>query len=426
MSPLTIDVEGDWLGVTSTVEQTTFGSLLIQVCGIPLTEVHDSLAQTTRRTIRVPAIRVAEWLIANYWRLRWEPRPRNRNPRWARAHSLAALGGGFAWPALEVAGDGEMVELAMQAETSADAAAIRYLRGCRIEVTGDEFDAALQRFLDRVENRIVTTLPAETSFRELREELRAERTDPDLTHWCRLEARAGINPGEATEEWRGKVAHVENEAGHVATEDMLAAAGVGEIATTVEAMKTSGTSVDLSAASQGTALVGKPWERGVAAAQAMRSALGHADGPMRNEILSEMLGVKLPLDASLQQSPPFVGGYRAPDLLGQTRVLVPRKRPTGQRFYLARLLGAASAMASEENVLPITEARTALQKVTRAFAQEFLCPWAELDAWTDANGTDEEAIAQVAEQYEVSEMLVATTLVNRGKLDRERLDAYAM
>jgi hypothetical protein len=38
---------------------------------------------------------------------------------------------------------------------------------------------------------------------------------------------------------------------------------------------------------------------------------------------------------------------------------------------------------------------------------------------------DDEAIAEAAEYFEVSQLLVATTLVNNGKLQRERLPTAA-
>ncbi len=74
-----------------------------------------------------------------------------------------------------------------------------------------------------------------------------------------------------------------------------------------------------------------------------------------------------------------------------------------------------------ENLLPVTSAGTALQKVERAFAQELLCPWHELDAFTDDHGLDEEGIEEAAEHFAVSPRLVLTTLVNKKKVPRGRL-----
>ena len=73
-------------------------------------------------------------------------------------------------------------------------------------------------------------------------------------------------------------------------------------------------------------------------------------------------------------------------------------------------------------MLPITDAGTALQKFTRAFAQEFLCPWAELKSFVEEEGTSDDVIARAADHYDVSERLVETALVNHHMMSRDRLE----
>lgn len=412
----------DWIGSTQDAEAATLGSVSIRAGEVPLSEVHDALARTTRQTIRVSAIRIAEWLAANYWRHRWEPRPRRPTGSWRHAHSMAALGGGFAWPDLEISGDGDIVELVMTGEDVADAAAIRYLRHARLEVAGSEFDASVRSFLALVDARVNATVPSDTTLRELRAELDAELADPEVARWCRLEARAGIDPGEAPDGWRSRVTKIESEAGRASTEDMLAAGGIDAVTASIAAMKSSTVEIDLPGPEAAPAVVGRPWERGAQLARWMRGELGVESGPVSDERLSELLGVKFSVVPQSAADTPILGAYRAPDQTA--RALVPKKRRTGQRFYLARLVGAAIHLPRSERVLPVTDARTSTQKLVRSFAQELLCPWEELDAWTDEHGTGEESLARAAERYDVSELLVATTLVNRGKLGREHLDSF--
>jgi Zn-dependent peptidase ImmA (M78 family) len=76
----------------------------------------------------------------------------------------------------------------------------------------------------------------------------------------------------------------------------------------------------------------------------------------------------------------------------------------------------------EDHLLPVTGAATALQKFERAFAQELLCPWDALDAFTDEHGLGEERIADAAAHFEVSERTILSTLVNKKKLPRDRLE----
>src|SRR5258708_35607813 len=115
------------------------------------------------------------------------------------------------------------------------------------------------------------------------------------------------------------------------------------------------------------------------------------------------------------------GGFRNGKSHGRTAILIPKHRVESQRFYLARVIGCALRASPQEHVLPVTDAGTALQKFERSFAQELLCPWVDLDTFTDEHGIDADGIAEAAEHFEVSQWLVLSTLVNRKKLPRDRL-----
>jgi Zn-dependent peptidase ImmA (M78 family) len=88
------------------------------------------------------------------------------------------------------------------------------------------------------------------------------------------------------------------------------------------------------------------------------------------------------------------------------------------------MIGAALVLPKDQHMVPVTEASTALQKVERAFAQEFLCPWAALDAFTNERGVDDDALSDAADHFCVSEFVIRSTLVNRGKVSRYRLPQW--
>ena len=121
----------------------------------------------------------------------------------------------------------------------------------------------------------------------------------------------------------------------------------------------------------------------------------------------------------------IAGGFRPLHDDSHIALVISKRRRDSQRFYLSRLIGCAFVARVEDSLLPITDAATATQKFERAFAQELLCPWASLDRFTDEHGIDEEGMTQAAEHFEVSEQLIISTLVNRGKLERERLAQLA-
>ncbi|HVZ36795.1 MAG TPA: hypothetical protein VG963_30430, partial [Polyangiaceae bacterium] len=95
-------------------------------------------------------------------------------------------------------------------------------------------------------------------------------------------------------------------------------------------------------------------------------------------------------------------------------------RANSRRFYVSRIIGH-SLFAPSDRLIAVTDAKTSTQQLQRSFAQEFLCPWRELEKYVRDNGDGEDAIADVANRYGVSEYVVLTTLVNRHAIGRTRL-----
>lgn len=423
----------DWLPGAGfgELERETLASLKI-VAGadsIPVTEVEDRAASTVRDHINVPAFPLARWLLANFWRLRWEPTRSRPSADWLEAHSLAAIDGAHAWPSLDFASDGQFVQLRMEAESSADVAGIRYLRDVVIDVPGADFEQAVLEFVETVEARVAALRPGRQALAELRDEIAAERADPEQAERCRLQALAGIDPGAASEDWFDKVEDLARTLGHQTAHELVAVSpelpgGLSGVESTLKAMRASPQNVRLDWVPETTrspAPDEPTWQRGERLASCVRTRLNLSSGPVPNSRLEELFEVKLPLlrSASLP-SPELSGGYRNGADGGLTTVLVPTAHRRSQRFYLARLIGAASQLAGQ-HVLPVSKAGTALQKLERAFAAEFLCPWAELSAFCNDHGTDDDAITEAAAHFDVSELLVLSSLVNKGKAPRSRL-----
>lgn len=400
----------------------SMAELVIRAGGVPLTELLDTISSTTREQLRVATYDVALWLCTRYWRLRYEPIPPTPSQSWRRAHAMASIGGGFVWPDLEVSGDGEVVRFIARAESRPDVAAVRFLRSADIEVPAAAFDTAVDRFLNRVEGRL-RDVGSESALelRELREELDRERGNPEAATRCRREAAAGMDAGDAGEDWHASVARLAQRGGSAAIEDMLVAEpSPSRLGDTLDRIRDSGLTIDLPLSSTEFERTGAPWERGVDLAQRVRQTLA-TEGPLADEALSEVLGVTLPMPAAQEPALAVRGALRRDD--GGATMLPCGGPMSSQRFYLARLLGLAHANASERAV-PISDVATTSQKLGRAFAQELLLPWCELDTRTDEEGLSPDVVSRIALQYRVSELLVTTTLVNRGKLSRDRIAAF--
>lgn len=436
MSDLSFEVVGWIPSAYGDAEiRATMGSLRIAAgedLRVSITEVDDTIGQTVRSHIHVPLVSVATWLLMNWWRLRWEGRPAEPTTEWRRVHCLSGIGGDDAWPALELSSDGDSIQLQMDAENRPNVSAIRYLRTVMLEVPAERFEAAVERFVDVVETRLATLLPQYGVLSELRAELAEERRSPSIAKICRLQALAGIDPGEAPEAWIKAAQTLVAETGPRAGDEIMSVLpelsdGLRSAAHLVDTMKMSSMEVDLSWIGSATASEERelPWQKGARLANEMRKRHKLGSGPLSNDTLSNMLSVPVPLPGQPMKNIPLCGGFRNGVANGRTKIIWPSSRPANQRFFLARMIGAALVLAPDEHVVPVTNRYSALQKVERSFAQELLCPWAALDAFTNEYGVDDDALVEAAEHFQVSEWTVRSTLVNRGKISRDRLPPAA-
>jgi hypothetical protein len=68
--------------------------------------------------------------------------------------------------------------------------------------------------------------------------------------------------------------------------------------------------------------------------------------------------------------------------------------------------------------LPAAGAKTQRQELQRAFAQEFLCPSSDPEAFLEDKPVTDDAIEDDAVYFDVSPLLVRTELVNKHRLDQ--------
>jgi len=395
---------------------------------VALTAVEDTIVRSVRPYIFVPVYPLARWLVVHWWRLRWEPKRETR--AWRRAHSLAAIGSGYAWPSLEISSDGEFVQLHVDPEDRSDVAAIRYFREATLDVPVADFEAAVDQFVQQVQGRLSQVAPEEQALAELWAELQEERADEWVARECRWQALAGFEPGRAPSVWLDAASDLATNEGPAVADEVVAVVpelpdGFLSVVDTLQALRGSRARVDLSWLPTPTRASQKgelPWQTGERLAHEVRASIGQPNGPLATKTLADLLGVKLPLRPT---NPTGVralgGGYRNGHADGRTAVTVASTRLESQRFHLSRVMASALQAPCDQHLLPVTSAATARQKTERAFAQELLCPWVELDAYTNAHGVDDDGIADAAEYFEVSPLLVVSTLVNKRKVGRGRL-----
>jgi len=167
----------------------------------------------------------------------------------------------------------------------------------------------------------------------------------------------------------------------------------------------------------------EPWQKAEKVAEFIRKKWGIVDGPISNKYLAETCGlpVKYLIEDFQIESFPGSIGFNG-NGSGATAVYLDKNWITGRRFALARIIGDVFYTSEEDDHwFPATDVKTVRQKFQRAFAQEFLCPYREIESFFGKKQYTEDNIEELANIFQVSPLCVKTTLVNRGKLGREVL-----
>ncbi len=421
------------------IERAAGADPSIFVGDLCLTELEDRLAQTVRPTVRASAYRLAYWLAENWWRLRWEPERDDLD--WRMSHCLAAAGGGDVWSALTLVGDGENVILRMRPSTATAIENIRYLLRDDVQIPVEAFVAGIDGFLDAVIDRLGTTGHPQTDLQALWSEVQAERRSPDAARWRKLEAIAGLDPDAEEGAFLDLLLAQQARTGLAAVEELLAAfkqAAPMALANLLDVPHRSRTTLGMpdieplrrraraepaKRLSRGAVYGGgeAPWQRAYRLADAARAHWGFEPGALSNARLVGALGMReadltTPAPTSMTQ---LSVGYR--DDAGVLTVTLGARPPTSRRFALARLVGDHLATADDERLLPATTAKTSRQKFQRAFAQQLLCPVEDLIAFLDTSNPNDDQIEDAAGAFDVSPLLIKTTLVNHGFIDRQAL-----
>ena len=431
-----------WMGSDNPdpIERVCAADLRIQAGQLCLTEIQDLRAQTVRPTIRISAYRLALWFAQNWWRLRWEPEQNDHD--WLMSHNIAGAGGGYVWPDLSFIGDGESVLLRMRPGSPTQTEDIRYLVYSDTTVLIEHFVEAVDTFIDTVIARLRASGYPDTRLEQLWNEIGLERNTPPNAKWRKLEALANLDPDASESGYLEQLYGRQEQVGTRAIEELVAAEkgqapaalthllnGCRSAATrlekdTINSMRLVATDhvrmMPLFAFPGCTKPL--PWQLGYGIANIARKHWSLESGKISNFTLGELFGIpdKI-LDNTIETSSySLSAGYRDSVSDGMSVWLGKRQR-TGRRFALTRLVGDYLCSVEQEMLLPATESKTAQQKFQRAFAQQFLCPVADLLEFLATDKPNDDQIEEAASEFDVSPLLVRSTLVNHHVIGRETL-----
>ena len=418
----------------SSLEKTAFAQIKMSLHGHLLTEVYDQNAKNVRDHIAVSAWDLAEWCVANWWRLRWESEANELDA--SMSHSLPAVGGGYIWPNIRFCSDWNTV-LVDVIPFEAKTAPLRFIsEELHLAVPAAEFEKELGRFVNAVFSRVresdaVRDERVQALF-NLWDELQEERRDKTLAQWRKLEAIAGYDPGEAPEVFYGMIPEAEKKWGRNAVEELVAEGrhetrqlfdAIGEISEKQSPKLSMDGVPEAARIRKARRNASTPTELGHQAALNIRKSWALDLNPLPSKLFTDHLGLSerfLNQNDSPLNSPIDFGIRKSESV----HCVIRGKWETSRRFALARLLGDCLYSPQEDLLLPLTKAKTARQKFQRAFAQELLCPLEGIQEVLSNGSCAEERVETAAQYYNVSPMALHTTLVNRLGYPREVLLGY--
>ena len=338
---------------------------------------------------------------------------------------MSTVGGGYVWPNITIWSDGERLVFHAQPTTPRDLEPLRYIAQATELVRATEFETAVDDFVEQVRGRLNAEGVLETNLDTIWKEVLQERADPAMARWRRLEALLGHDVDEAEAPLIERLIHDIKELGESAVQELAAARSENEIPMSSNDIRAMADNVGLAAnPKDAIRLADKSWQslptgvvawkRGVSAARALREQERLDGKPITNNLLCEMAAVTQDAVTSDRRSTDL--SFALDRRTNDGSVVLRSKMESGRRFNLARLIGDRVAVAQAGRLRPATSAYTYRQKLQRAFAAEFLCPFEGLEEYLKGDYSSE-SIEEAAICYNVSEVVVIRQLENHGIID---------
>ena len=431
---LAFSLDPETLDEGSAEEKAGFGTIKVVADGHCLTEGFDGHAGCYREGPLASGYHLAEWLVWNWWRLRWEPtRPHaHRTLEWALAHRMSTIGEGYVWPNVTIDSDGFRTVLTSERSSGRNSEPFRpfrYFGGPKAAVPAKCLESAIDRFASEILERLGAARLDDTNLHRLWRDLRIEREDPAVSRFRRLEALLGRDPDEADAKEIERCLADAADLGEDALEevaagaepraqgpiDMLSAERIEEIAERQGFDAKPADAVRLDSGTDGLPAWGEveAWRVGEAAAGAVRHQEKLGTGLITNARLTDLAGTNAGTISDHTKCSDELAFALDRNADG-TRIALRSKWETGRRFELARLIGDR-LFGGARRLFPATQAYSYRQKAQRTFAAELLSPFEEVDDMLDGDTSDERQV-DIARHYQVSPMTIRTLLVNNGRI----------
>ena len=436
-----LSLEPQRLDSGSPEECATFGQLTIRINGDLLTFGIETEHSGACDGPYVSGYALAEWFVWNWWRIMWESTdilqvaPYARHG-WALSHHMNTAGDGYAWPCIEIESDGKYATLTSRPSGETHGTLFRYFGSrCPQTVPVETFEAAVDEFVEDMLSRLNARGVNDTNLHVLWRDLKREREQDEVARYRKLEAMFGYDADEIDDKM---ITDRLEEADYLGKEALAELIGNEAILRTfrkdrswyqeIEKRAAGGFDMNAENALHLDDLSNIPpygsvhaWKFGQTLAQALRQQERINDHCISHEQLASYAGTVSGIisDRPKRRSDlPFVLNK----INGASKVTLRSRWVAGRRFELARLIGDHVVHRQIENtnerLYPATFSYSYRQKMQRAFAAEFLCPFQAVKEMVGDNPSEEKQ-TEVANLFKVYERTVRTQLVNNHILHIE-------
>lgn len=410
----------------------TVGNIRITANDICLTRCHEKRSDRIKDGPLLSLYPMALWLCGVWWRILYEPRLSDdilKEPLdWRMSHELASIGEGYIWPPLQFASDGQNLSIRFQHRSDdAQARPVEYLGATMqtipLEAAFEGFSRCVVATLSRLESRSFWA----TELHKAWVQLQIERSDPEMTTYRIVEARLGYDPDGAPEHIIELMVRLEQEFGKEIALEIAALCNRHESDENQEqrlrrilnipTQGLQGRFPDISIPSlpdhQLPEVYGRMLSREIRKATGISLEKNYED--------SDLYGIFGLTENQTRNAPVCEENFSLCRRNNETlSLLFPKKSggdsPLNRRFFMARLLGACLYYRKNcETFLPITDSKTWVQRMQRAFAAELLAPIESIRAMVDGNYS-KKFLATVAETFRVRPELIVHSLLHHGDI----------
>ena len=419
----------DPLGARGPELRATWARLEIRVDDIPVSRLIDEKNRSIRDAVYGPLYPVAEWIAMNWWSLLHEVEVPG-TPRWetyARRHSLAAAGEGFALPDLRIIPTGEWTEMRWFHRPVSEAG-ISFVNAGALTLPSGEVRDVLSDFvrsvLARLENEGIGGTPLQEEWDAL------QSAPPEEAAFCQAAAALGQDPYAMEFEEREYLSGIATQVPAEVLGEFVSATDFCHLEDALKNLEAnlreaaSGESSlssvrELAKRHLGGSHSATPWESGYEYARNLRKHLG-----LNGTLVATDRDLAEALDAdegglfrnvlNLGTSQWDIDALVVPASDENPVILSSKPRGDSRRFAVCRALyeslsGASTALVSR--------ARSDRQQANRAFAAEFLAPAALLRERIARDIIDDEQIDDLADEFGVSAKVIEHQIENHHIAD---------